>query len=70
MTSECPELGDYFPFNVIEIAHREGSLPEVALDRLPPEEVNVAAFEDDELNEYISSYETEGWRLVSKRRRT
>jgi len=59
------ELGDYFPFRVGEITHREGSLPELALDRLPPPDGKPGAFDESELDEYVGAYRAEGWQLIS-----
>ena len=59
------ELGDYFPFRVVEITHRENALPEMMLGRLPPGEGKQAAFGEMELDEYVQSYVAEGWRLAS-----
>jgi len=59
------ELGDYFPFRVAEITHREASGPELMLDRLPPPDGKSAAFDEAELDEYVAAYAVEGWHLVS-----
>ena len=57
-----PKMGDYFAFQVREITHREGSPPEVVLDRLPPGEGASTPFDDEsELDEYVASYVDAGW---------
>jgi hypothetical protein len=60
-----PKMGDYFGFRVAEITHREGSVPELMLARLEPAVGNAAAFPEDELEEYLSSYVECGWKHVS-----
>lgn len=59
------KMGDYFAFGIDEITHREGSVPEVALGRLEAAAGMVAAFEEGELQEYLSSYLQLGWAHVS-----
>jgi hypothetical protein len=56
-----PKMGDYFAFQVREITHREGSPPEVVLDRLPPNDEANAPFNESELDEYVTSYVDVGW---------
>jgi len=59
------EMGDYFAFRVAEVTHREGSLPELMLDRLSAPDGKSTAFDEDELDEYVTSYLAEGWQQVS-----
>jgi hypothetical protein len=60
-TGEWPKLvndtmGDYFGFQIAEITHREGAILEITLGRLCPVSGMAAAFEEDEPDEYLSSY--------------
>ncbi|XPS88377.1 uncharacterized protein Dvar_63960 [Desulfosarcina variabilis str. Montpellier] len=59
------KMGDYFPFRIAEVTHREGSLPEKMLQPLMENETEYEYFEEDELDEYIESYKIEGWSLES-----
>jgi hypothetical protein len=61
------ELGDYFAFTVLQITHREGSLPELCLHSMSSIKGRsvVDFFQDAELEEYIKSYEVEGWVMKS-----
>src|SRR5688572_26939324 len=59
------ELGDYFPFRIGEVTHREGSWPEVMLDKLPAQHAALAAFSEVELDEYVASYLVDGWKHIS-----
>ena len=59
------EKGDYFAFEVLEVTHREGGLPEVTLNVLKCSETEYELFEEEELDEYIASYAAEGWLLKS-----
>lgn len=63
-----PEMGDYFGFRVAEVVHREGVPPEVMLERLKPAEGHIAAFDESELDEYLASYVTYGWKHASTAR--
>ena len=61
------ELGDNFAFTVVQITHREDSLPELWLHSMSF--INgrsvVDFFQDAELEEYIKSYQAEGWIMKS-----
>jgi hypothetical protein len=64
------DKGDYFAFRVKEVTHREGGLPELMLDVLKYSETEYELFEEQELDEYISSYTEEGWLLKSCKENT
>jgi hypothetical protein len=55
------ERGDYFAFGIRDITHREGQGPEVTLNKLPPSEGQLAAFDEAELDSYVASYIGSGW---------
>lgn len=61
------EQGDYFAFNVVQVTHREGELPELWLQLTNfVEGRSVVSFlEDCELDEYVVGYKLEGWTLAS-----
>lgn len=61
-------LGDYFAFEVTEVTHREGRIPEIRLrinyhpgDDLP---------DDQSLESDINTYVAEGWFLESLKKKT
>jgi hypothetical protein len=61
------ELGDYFAFSVMQVTHREGARPELwlHLTQWSNGRLVVDFIEDGELNEYVASYQQEGWALAS-----
>lgn len=63
------EQGDYSAFTVVQVTHREGGEPEIWLFATSFVEGRslVSFFEEDELDEYIASYQQEGWAQVSVR---
>lgn len=61
--------GDYFAFQVVQVTHREEGSPEIwlQLTTLKDGKSVVDFFEETELDEYLTSYQREGWILASVR---
>ena len=59
------KMGDYFAFRVGEVTHREGSAPELLLERWVKSSAEFEVLDEKELDEYVASYSAEGWRHES-----
>lgn len=62
------ELGDDY-FQVVQITHREGDAPELWIHTTSfvDGKTLISFFPEEELEEYITGYEKEGWALVSQK---
>lgn len=60
------KTGEFFPFEIMEVTHREGAIPEIVLGLLKKNDKEYKHFNDNqELEEYIQSFTSEGWKQVS-----
>lgn len=61
------QMGDYFAFTVVQITHREDGPPELwmYLKSFVNGRSVIDFTVDSELDEYVRSYEQEGWELKS-----
>jgi hypothetical protein len=56
------ELGDYFPWRVVEVTHREDAEVEIQTDLLNDVDGRGYSFEEEsEFEEYFESYVKAGW---------
>jgi hypothetical protein len=58
-------MGDYCAFRVDELTHREGSEPELMLEKWKKSPTEYEYLDEAELDEYVASYVAEGWRHES-----
>ncbi len=63
------KLGDYVAYQIVQVTHREGSIPEIWIHATSLEDGKtlVSFFEDDEMDEWAEGYVTEGWKLCSSK---
>jgi hypothetical protein len=60
------EMGDYFPFEVVDVVYREGGHIEIQTDLLDNVDQRMYSFEhEQELDDYLRSYLAEGWECSS-----
>jgi hypothetical protein len=56
------EMGDYFPWEIIDVTYRETGMIEVMTDLLDNVDGRGYSFEEEsEFDEYYNSYLSEGW---------
>jgi hypothetical protein len=60
-------LGDYFAFLVVQITHKEDGVPELWIHTsiFLNGRTRISFWPEEELDEWIASYEEEGWELQS-----
>lgn len=61
------KLGDYFSFSITQIIQREDDIPEIwiQMTSLVNRKSLISFWPEEELDEYMSSYQEEGWELLS-----
>lgn len=59
------KMGDYFDFAVDDVTHVEDEDPEITLELWRDENGYNLLEDETELDEYVESYEAEGWNLLS-----
>jgi hypothetical protein len=60
-------LGDYFAFLVVQITHKEDGVPELWIhtSTFLNGRTQISFWPEEELDDWIASYEDEGWKLQS-----
>ena len=62
-------MGDYVAFEIVQVTHREGAIPEIWICSTSREDGKtvISFFQNDEIDEWVNGYMTKGWEICSSK---